>query len=122
VSNFVPFPETPALAEARIVEHPESGSGCLLARTEDGQRVAFCFEVDGEEPGLVIVDPNLWLEAGERPSDTVAETQADDWLQAVVSNPVGSTWLGLIKREHPDAYHDWFAQTGYDEGGEQGSG
>jgi hypothetical protein len=123
-----PIPEAPALVDAEIVRHPTSGHDCLLAATEDGRRVAFAFETESAAPGLVLVDPRLWLDAaetgdpehGEAAFAAVDEAWADDWLQAVVVDPVGSEWLARIKRAHPDAYHEWFAQTQYEEGGEQG--
>ena len=125
----VPFPETPALAEASIVQHPRTGHECLLAMTEDGQELAFGFEVESDKPGLVTVDPRLWLtaddDAPERSDvrfEAVDQAQADDWLQAIVAHPVGDEWLKRIKHEHPDEFHRWFAQEDYDEGGEQGSG
>lgn len=124
----VPFPETPKLLDARIVAHPHGGRDCLLATTEDGRRIAFGFEVEGDRPGLSIVDPRLWLAASEEPEDSpavfeaVQEPNADDWLQAVVTHPVGNEWLEAIKAAHPDAFASWFAQTDYDEGGEEGSG
>lgn len=124
----VPFPETPRLAQARIVQHPSGGRDCLLATTEDGRRLAFGFQVEGDRPGLLVVDPRLWLEAGEKPEDSpavfdaVEEPNADDWLQAVVVHPVGNEWLERIKAEHPAAYASWFAQTDYESGGEEGSG
>ncbi len=126
----VPIPEVPSIASATIVQHPTSGRDCLLATTGDGDHVAFAFEVESDTPGLSIVDPALWLAAGEAgfPEhsplrfEAVEEPQADDWLQAIVSHPVGGEWLGRVKQAHPDAYHKWFAQTEYDEGGEEGSG
>ena len=126
----VPIPEVPSLVEARIVQHPTTGRDCLLARTEEGQRIAFSFELDSDAPGLSIVDPGLWLSADDGPSlehssvrfDATEEARADDWLQALVSHPVSAEWLGQIKHAHPDEYHTWFAQDQYDEGGEQGSG
>ena len=122
----VPIPEVPTLADATIVQHPRTGRDCLLATTEDGERVALGFEAESDAPGLELVDPKLWLEAPDEESelafDAVEEAQGDDWLQAVVAHPVGAEWLARIKEEHPDAYHTWFAQAGYDEGGEEGSG
>ena len=97
--DFVPFPETPTLLEARIAAHPAGGRDCLLATTADGQRLAFGFEAESDRPGLEIVDPQLWLEAGREPEDSprvfeaVKEINADDWLQAVFTNPVGNEWL-----------------------------
>ena len=126
----VPIPEVPTLVDAAIVRHPQSGRDCLLAETAGGDRIAFGFEVDSDAPGLEIVDPRLWLEAAGEGSPehsslrfaAVEEAIADDWLQALVAHPVGSEWLVGIKHEHPAAYHAWFAQTGYEEGGEEGSG
>ena len=126
----VPIPEVPALADAAIVRHPASERDCLLATTENGATVAFGFEVESDRPGLVLVDPSLWLTAAEIEApersplrfDAVEDAMADDWLQAVVAHPVGSEWLSRIKEEHPDAYHEWFAQAQYDEGGEEGAG
>jgi hypothetical protein len=126
--NFVPFPETPTLLDAKIAVHPAGGRDCLLATTEDGQRLAFGFEAESDRPGLEIVDPQLWLEAGREPEDSplvfeaVKEINADDWLQAVVTNPVGKEWLERIKAEHPDAFETWFSQRQYETGGEEGSG
>lgn len=126
----VPIPEVPGLADARIVRHPESGRDCLLASTEDGRSIAFGFEVDSDTPGLSIVDPGLWLAAAETGSpehsdvrfEAVEEARADDWLQALVAHPVAADWLGRIKQAHPEAYHEWFAQEDYEEGGEGGAG
>ena len=126
--NFVPFPETPKLVEARIATHPAGGRDCLVATTEDGQRVAFGFEAESDRPGLEIVDPQLWLEAAREPEDSprvfeaVKEINADDWLQAVVTNPVGKEWLERIKQAHPNAFETWFSQRQYETGGEAGSG
>ena len=126
----VPIPEVPTIAEATIVPHPKSGSDCLVVTTEEGERVGFGFEVESDSPGLEIVDPELWGVAADRGSPeqgtlrfaAVVEAMADDWLQAVSTHPVGAEWLSRIKRAHPDAYHEWFAQTRYEEGGEEGSG
>ena len=126
----VPIPEVPTIAEATIIPHPKSGHDCLVVTTEEGERVAFGFEVESDNPGLEIVDPYLWGTAADRGApehDTlrfqaVVEPQADDWLQAVISHPVGNEWLSRIKHAHPAEYHEWFAQTQYDEGGEEGSG
>ena len=126
----VPIPEVPALADAAIVRHPESGRDCLLATAEDGRRVAFAFEIESDEPGVSIVDPALWLDAAAEGApehsdvrfEAVDEARADDWLQALVAHPVANEWLARIKRAHPDEYHEWFSQAGYDEGGEEGSG
>ena len=126
----VPFPEVPALATAAVVEHPTSGRECLLATTEDGDHVAFAFEIDSDTPGLSTVDPRLWLEAAEEGSpehselrfEAFEEARADDWLQALVAHAVAAEWLGRIKRDHPEAYHEWFAQADYEEGGEEGWG
>jgi hypothetical protein len=126
--NFVPFPETPRLVDARIATHPSGGRDCLLATTENGERVAFGFETEGDRPGLQIVDPQLWLEAASEPSDSprvfdsIEEANADDWLQAVVTNPIGNEWLERIKEAHPAAFETWFAQRQCETGGEQGSG
>lgn len=126
--DLVPFPETPALIDARIAAHPSGGRECLLATTEDGRRLAFGFEAESDRPGLEIVDPQLWLEAAAEPEDSplvfdaVKEINADDWLQAVVTNPVGNEWLERIKAEHPAAYETWFTQRQYETGGEEGSG
>ena len=129
-SAEVPFPETPSIASATVVQHPKSGRDCLLVTTEDGRHVAFAFEVESDMPGIETVDPLLWLAAAEEGSpehsslrfEAVDDARADDWLQALVSHPVASEWLGRIKQEHPDAYHKWFAQTDYESGGEEGSG
>ena len=129
-SSEIPIPEVPALVAAEIVRHPASERECLLATTEQGERVAFAFEVESGTPGLEIVDPALWIAAAREGSpeqselrfEAVEEANADDWLQAVTTHPVGAEWLNGIKRAHPDAYHAWFAQTGYDEGGEEGAG
>ena len=125
----VPFSEVPSLASATIAAHPTSARDCLLATSEDGDRVAFAFEVDSDTPGLSFVDPSLWLAAAESGSPEHSrlrfeafEGPADDWRQAIISHPVGAEWLGDIKQAHPEAYHEWFAQTQYDEGGEEGSG
>lgn len=123
----VPFPEVPAIVDATIVEHPTSGRDCLLATTEDGRRLAFGFEVEGDAPGLELVDAALWLaddEAGERSrapgAEAVEEPHADDWLQALVNHPTAAEWLARIKRAQPEAYGRWFAQSEYEEGGEEG--
>jgi hypothetical protein len=122
--NFVPFPETPKLVNARIAAHPAGGRDCLLATTEDGQRLAFGFEAESDRPGLEIVDPRLWLDAADEPEDSplvfeaAKEANADEWLQAVVTNPVGAEWLERIKEEHPTAFGTWFTQRQYETGGE----
>ena len=126
----VPIPEVPTIARATIVRHPTSGQDCLLATTDAGEQLAFAFEVDSDSPGLELIDPELWFPAAEEGAlersplrfEAVEEARADDWLQAVVSDPVGAEWLAGIKDEHPTAYHKWFAQREYDEGGEEGSG
>ena len=128
----LPIPEVPSIADARIVQHPTSGRECLLVTTEDGERVAFAFEVESDTPGLAIVDPALWLAAPDSEETSpersplgfaaVEEPRADDWLQGLIAHPVGAEWLSEIKRAHPDAYHRWFAQDDYEEGGEEGSG
>ena len=126
--SFVPFPETPRLADARIAAHPDGGRDCLLAITQDGERLAFGFEAESDRPGLMIVDPKLWLEAAAEPEDSalvfdaVEEINADDWLQAIVTDPVGKEWLERIKEEHPAEYETWFSQSQYETGGEEGSG
>ena len=126
--DLVPFPETPALADARIAAHPDGGRECLLATTEDGRRLAFGFEAESDRPGLLLVDPQLWLAAADEPEsspqvfDAVEEANADDWLQAVVTHPVGNQWLERIKEEHPSAFETWFTQRQYESGGEEGSG
>lgn len=126
--SFVPFPETPKLVEARIAAHPGGGRDCLLATTENGERLAFGFEAESDRPGLQIVDPRLWLDAAREPEDSplvfdaVEEINADDWLQAVVTHPVGNEWLERIKEQHPAAYETWFGQRQYETGGEEGSG
>jgi hypothetical protein len=126
--SFIPFPETPKLVEARILARPGGGRDCLLATTEDGRRLAFGFEAESDRPGLEIVDPRLWLEAADEPEDSpqvfaaVKEINADDWLQAVVTNPVGNEWLERIKEKHPQAFETWFSQRQYESGGEEGSG
>ena len=126
--SFVPFPETPKLVEARIAAHPAGGRDCLLAPTENGERLAFGFEAESDRPGLQIVDPRLWLDAAREPEDSplvfdaVEEINADDWLQAVVTHPVGNEWLERIKEQHPAAYETWFSQRQYETGGEEGSG
>jgi hypothetical protein len=113
------IPEVPALAEARIVEHPQTGRECLLATDEEGRRLAFAFEVQGSEPGLLLVAPGLWLE-GEPETDAVEEAWADDWLPAISVHPVGDEWLGRIKEAQPEAFRTWWAQAHYEEGGEEG--
>jgi hypothetical protein len=126
----VPFPEVPSIVDATIVRHPQSGRDCLLVTAEDGEQLAFGFEAESDAPGLEIVDPGLWLRAAEGgPPErgplrflAVEDPRADDWLQALVAHPVGAEWLGRIKRAHPDAYHRWFAQADYEEGGEGGAG
>jgi hypothetical protein len=126
--GFVPFFETPKLVDARIAAPPSGGRDCLLATAEDGQRLAFGFEAEGDRPGLQIVDPQLWLEAASEPADSprvfdpIEEINADDWLQAVVTNPVGNEWLERIKEAHPESFETWFSQRQYETGGEQGSG
>ncbi len=126
--DFVPFPETPKLVDAHIAAHPSGGRDCLLATTENGRRLAFGFEVEGGRPGLQIVDPQLWLEAAREPPDSprvfdsIEEINADDWLQAVVTNPVGNEWLERIKEEHPNEFETWFSQRQYESGGEEGDG
>ena len=125
----VPFPEVPAIADASIVREPRTGHDCLLVTTERGEQLAFGFEAESDSPGLEIVDPALWLAAGadgateesELRFEAVEQAQADDWLQALVAHPVAAEWLGRIEEAHPDAYHKWFAQERYDEGGEEGA-
>jgi hypothetical protein len=123
---FVPFPEVPKLVEARIAADPSGGRDCLLATTGDGERLAFGFEADGDRPGLQIVDPQLWLEAGReradspRVFDAIVEINADDWLQAIVTNPVGNEWLERIKEAYPAAFETWFTQRQYVAGGGEG--
>jgi hypothetical protein len=127
VEGPVPIPEVPTIVDATIVADPETGRDCLLATTDGGERIAFAFEAESDRPGLVIVDAALWLDApGTGPPErapnrfeAVEEAQADDWLQALITHPVGAEWLSRIKREHPSAYHKWFAQEDYEEGGEQ---
>ncbi len=129
-ASEVPFPEVPAIADAAVVRHPDTGADCLLVTTERGEHLAFAFEVESDMPGIETVDPLLWLAAADEGSpehsslrfQAVEDARADDWLQALVSHPVAAEWLGEIKREHPDAYHKWFAQTEYESGGEEGSG
>jgi hypothetical protein len=124
--DFVPFSETPKLVDARIEADPSGGRDCLLATTEDGHRLAFGFEAEGDRPGLQIVDPELWLEAAREPADSprvfesIEEVNADEWLQAVVTNPVGKEWLDGIKVAHPAAFEKWFTQREYESGGEEG--
>jgi hypothetical protein len=127
VEESVPIPEVPTIVEATMVEHPETGRECLLARAGNGERIAFAFEAESDNPGVVIVDPALWLNApgtGAPEQSPVAfkaveEPQADDWLQALITHPASAEWLSRIKQEHPRAYHKWFAQEEYEEGGEQ---
>jgi hypothetical protein len=122
--------DAPTIVEARIVRHPTSGADCLLALDGEGRRLAFAFEAAGEAPGLSIVDPGLWLEAAAdgvpeesaQRFDVFEQAWADDFLPAIVSDPVGREWLSGIKASHPEAYHAWFAQTHYEEGGEEGAG
>jgi hypothetical protein len=126
--NFVPFRETPKLVDARIVASPGGGRDCLIATTESGELLAFGFEAESDRPGLEIVDPQLWLEAAGEPEhsprvfEAVREINADDWLQAVITNPVGNEWLERVKERHPSAFDTWFTQRQYDTGGEEGSG
>jgi len=123
----VPIPEVPTISDAEIVQHPGSGRDCLLATTEDGERVAFGFEIESDSPGLVVIDPRLWLAAGEagapERTDLGFEAErgtADDWIQALVAHPVAFEWLTRIKQSHPGQYHRWFSQDEYDDGGEGG--
>ncbi len=129
VDDVIP-PEVPAFADARIAAHPTSGADCLLATDEEGRRLAFAFEPEGDAPGVSLVDPDLWhdpaagnlAEGGPRRFEVVAEAWADDWIPAISAHPVGLEWLARLKAAHPEAYHVWWAQTQYDEGGEEGSG
>jgi hypothetical protein len=125
VQDLTP-PESPRLAEARIERHPETGRECLLAWDEDGRLRAFAFEVEGDAPGLSLVDPALWREAlGDDQHarfDATQEAWADDWLPSVLADPVGGEWLARIKAAHPRAYREWFALTQYETGGEDGAG
>jgi len=105
VSDLVPIPEVPALAEATVVD------GRLVATTEDGRRVVFAFEVEGSDPGPVQLDP-------DRP-ERIDDARPDEWLQALVTHPVSAAWLDGVKAEHPAAFDRWFGQRGYEEGGEQ---
>lgn len=126
----MPFPEVPALASARIVPHPAGGRDVLLATTEDGASYAFGFELDSDRPGLVFVDPVLWLGAGDEGSPehsglrfaAVEDAVADDFLQAIATDPVGDEWLAALRAENPDAFRRWWRQADYEEGGEEGSG
>lgn len=119
-------PESPKIEAAKIVTHPETGRECLLARDETGRLRAFAFEVEGDAPGISLVDAALWRDAlGDDQAarfDAIEEAWADDWLPSVVAHPVSDEWLQKIKAEHPDAYHEWFAMTQYETGGEEGSG
>jgi hypothetical protein len=119
-------PESPRIERAEIVRHPETGRECLLAWDEQGRLRAFAFETEGDAPGISLVDPRHWQEAlgddQEARFDAVEEAWADDWLPSVVAHPVGDEWVKRIKAEHPDAYHEWFAMTQYETGGEEGSG
>ena len=126
----MPIPEVPTIVDAEVVEDPRGGHDLLLATTNAGERVAFGFEVESDDPGIVRVDPGLWQVANEAGAseddasrfDAVVDARADDWLQALVAHPVSAKWLTRIKEAHPDAHHSWFAQTDYETGGEQGSG
>jgi hypothetical protein len=119
-------PESPRIVDARIVRHPETDRECLLARDEDGRLRAFAFEVDGDAPGISLVDPALWRDAlgADQAArfDAIEEAWADDWLPSVVAHPVGDEWLKGIKAAHPSAFREWFAMTQYETGGEEGSG
>jgi hypothetical protein len=106
-ADLNPIPEVPSLVEARV------DGAYLVATTEDGRTLTFAFEAESDRPGLVLVD---------REGRETTEEQADDWLQALVVHPVADEWLSRVKREHPDAYREWFTQASYDEGGEEGSG
>jgi hypothetical protein len=112
------------VVNARIVAHPSGGRDCLLATTADGRHLAFGFEAQSDRPGLEIVDPQLWLEAARESEDSplvfeaVKDANADDWLQAVVTNPAGAEWLERIKEEHPTTFETWFSQRQYESGGE----
>jgi hypothetical protein len=125
-SGDTPIPEMRAIVNARLVHHPESGNEFLLATTEGGEHVAFGFEVESAAPGLVLVDPRLWLEASEAEApelselrfDATEEAWADDWLPVLLAHPVAAEWLGGVKHAHPEAYGSWFAQEDYEEGGE----
>lgn len=122
--------DAPAIASARIVRHPRTGRDCLLARDEEGRRLAFAFDAEGDAPGVSLVDPDLWLEQagvgepelGPRRFEVFDQPWADEWLAAIVADPAGNEWLAGIKREHPDAFRTWFALEQYDEGGEEGAG
>ena len=126
----IPIPEVPGFVDAEIVRHPTTGLDCLLATTEEGERLAFAFEVESDTPGPELVDHRVWLAAAEGGPpehgplrfEAVEELRADEWLQSLVTHPVAAEWLGRVKEAHPDAYHKWFAQTDYDEGGEEGAG
>src|SRR5258707_12942894 len=84
----VPIPEVPTIVDAEILQHPGSGSDSLLVTTESGDRVAFGFEVESGSPGLVFVEPSLWLQPADsaEQSDVAFQAEhgvADEWLQAV---------------------------------------
>jgi hypothetical protein len=121
-------PESPRIVNARIVQHPASKGSCLLVTTVDGDHVAFGFEIETDAPGLVLVDPRLWLAAAkDGPLDgsalefaAVKQSWPDEWLQALVSHPVAAEWLAAIRHDHPDEYDRWFEQEDYEEGGEGG--
>jgi hypothetical protein len=122
--------DPPVIADARIVPHPGISRDCLLITTEDGEKIAFAFEVESDRPGLEVVEPELWqaaAAAGARDDSAlvfaaVKDANADAWLQVIATHPVGEEWLNRIRNDHPDSFHRWFAQVDYEEGGEQGSG
>ena len=121
-------PESPRIADAEVVRDAEGERDVLLARAEDGRTRAFVFEVESDAPGLSLVDPAQWRAAATAPEDSperfdaVVEPRADEWLPSLLAHPVAAGWLRAIEEQHPSAYHEWFAQTQYESGGEEGSG
>lgn len=122
--------EPQAFTSAEIVQDAQTGRDYLLATIEDGdgQVLAFVFDAEGDTPGLSIVDsgPRVASASGDyveyRPERFAAVDQpwADDWLSVIAAHPIGAEWLARLKRAYPEAYHSWFAQSNYEEGGEGG--
>lgn len=120
--------ESETITGAEIVQDVPTGRDVLLATLEDGRVLAFVFDVEGHAPGLSIVGscPRVAAAAGGyaeyRPEGFAAVdvAWADDWLPAIEAHPVGAEWLARVKRAYPEAYRSWFAQSAYEEGGEEG--
>lgn len=105
-ADLNPIPEVPTFVDVTIVgDH-------LVATTEEGERVAFAFELAGEDPGPVRLDAD--------DLERVEDPHPDEWLQALITHPISAAWLDRIKADHTEAFNAWFEQRDYDEGGGEG--